>query len=108
MIATTGGSEAILFALLACANEGDDVLVVEPFYTNYTAFATMAGLRLVPLTSRGEDGFHLPARAAWERAVTPADARGHPVQPEQPDGHRVHARRSWRWWRGSAATTACS
>ena len=44
ILATTGGSEAILFSFLACANEGDDVLVLEPFYANYRAFATMAGL----------------------------------------------------------------
>ena len=70
VIATTGGSEAILFAFLACAGDGDDALVVEPFYTNYNAFATMAGVRLVPLTSRGEDGFHLPPLSAWEKALT--------------------------------------
>ena len=46
LVVTTGGSEAILFALLACAGEGDEALVVEPFYTNYQAFATMAGVRL--------------------------------------------------------------
>ena len=46
--------------------------MVEPFYTNYNAFAAMAGVRLVPLTSRGEDGFHLPPRAAWDAAVTPS------------------------------------
>jgi aspartate aminotransferase len=71
LIATTGGSEAILFALTACANDGDEALVVEPFYTNYIAFATMAGVRLVPLRARGEDGFHLPAIEEWERALTP-------------------------------------
>jgi len=71
IIATTGGSEAILFALMACANEGDEALVVEPFYTNYTAFATMAGVRLVPLRARGEDGFHLPPVEEWRRALTP-------------------------------------
>jgi aspartate aminotransferase len=71
ILATTGGSEAILFAFLACANEGDDVLVVEPYYANYLAFATMAGVNLVPVTSRGRDGFHLPPRATWERALTP-------------------------------------
>ncbi|HUG54844.1 MAG TPA: pyridoxal phosphate-dependent aminotransferase [Vicinamibacteria bacterium] len=70
LIATTGGSEALLFAFLACAGEGDEAVVVEPFYTNYSAFATMAGVRLVPLTSRAEDGFHLPPRAAWEKALT--------------------------------------
>src|SRR5687767_13176791 len=60
ILATTGGSEAILFAFIACANEGDEVMVVEPFYANYRAFATMAGLNIVPVTSRGRDGFHLP------------------------------------------------
>jgi len=71
IIATTGGSEAILFAFMACADEGDEALVVEPFYTNYAAFATMAGVRLVPLRARGEDGFHLPPVEEWRRALTP-------------------------------------
>jgi aspartate aminotransferase len=71
ILATTGGSEAILFAMLACADEGEEVLVVEPFYTNYAAFAAMAGLHLVPVTSRGRDGFHLPPLAVWERSLTP-------------------------------------
>ncbi|MGZ7040824.1 MAG: pyridoxal phosphate-dependent aminotransferase [Thermoanaerobaculia bacterium] len=71
ILATTGGSEAILFSFMACANEGDEVMVVEPFYANYRAFATMAGLTLVPVTSRGRDGFHLPPREAFERALTP-------------------------------------
>ena len=70
LLATTGGSEAILFAFLACADPGDEALVVEPFYTNYSAFAAMAGVRLVPLLTRVEDGFHLPRRDAWERALT--------------------------------------
>src|SRR5438552_4185648 len=70
IIATTGGSEALLFALLACASEGDEALVVEPFYTNYSAFAVMAGVRLVPLRARAEDGFHLPPRTAWDEVVT--------------------------------------
>ena len=70
ILATTGGSEAILFSMLACAEEADEVLVVEPFYTNYLAFAAMAGLRITPVRSRVEDGFHLPPREVWERAVT--------------------------------------
>lgn len=68
ILGTTGGSEAIAFALNACADHGDEVLVCEPFYTNYAAFAALAGVRLVPLTCHGEDGFHLPPREAWERA----------------------------------------
>jgi aspartate aminotransferase len=71
LVVTTGGSEALLFALLACAGEGDEALVVEPFYTNYQAFATMAGVRLRALHSRGEDGFHLPPLEDWRRALTP-------------------------------------
>jgi aspartate aminotransferase len=86
LMATTGGSEAILFALLACANEGDDALVVEPFYTNYNAFASMAGVRLVPLTARAEDGFHLPAREAWERALTPRTRAVILCNPNNPTG----------------------
>jgi aspartate aminotransferase len=70
IMATTGGSEAVMFAMMACAGEGDDALVVEPFYTNYSAFATMAGVRLVPLRARGETGFHLPPRPEWEKART--------------------------------------
>src|SRR5260221_4243915 len=86
LIATTGGSEAAFFAMMACANEGDDVLLVEPFYTNYQAFATMAGLRLVPLTSRGEDGFHLPPREAWEKALTPRTRAVLLCNPNNPTG----------------------
>jgi aspartate aminotransferase len=70
ILATTGGSEAILFAFLACANEGDDVMVIEPYYANYKAFATMSGLNLVAVSSRGRDGFHIPPRAVFERALT--------------------------------------
>ena len=70
ILATTGGSEAILFAFMACANEGDEVMVVEPFYANYRAFATMASLKIVPVTSRGRDGFHVPPRHVWERALS--------------------------------------
>jgi aspartate aminotransferase len=86
ILATTGGSEAILFAFLACANEGDDVLVVEPFYANYLAFATMAGLNLVPVTSRGRDGFHVPARHVWERALTPRTRIVMICNPNNPTG----------------------
>ncbi|HEY0594023.1 MAG TPA: pyridoxal phosphate-dependent aminotransferase [Thermoanaerobaculia bacterium] len=70
VLATTGGSEALLFALMACCDPGDEAIVVEPFYTNYASFAAMAGVRLVPVTSRGREGFHLPPPAVWERALS--------------------------------------
>ncbi|HEX7153476.1 MAG TPA: pyridoxal phosphate-dependent aminotransferase [Thermoanaerobaculia bacterium] len=86
ILATTGGSEAILFSMMACANEGDDVLVVEPFYANYRAFATMAGLNLVAVTSRGRDGFHLPPREVFDRALTPKTKMVLLCNPNNPTG----------------------
>jgi aspartate aminotransferase len=86
VLGTTGGSEALYFALSAVGDHGDEVIVVEPYYTNYSAFATLAGLRLVPLTSRGEDGFHLPPRAAWEKALTPRTRAVLLCNPSNPTG----------------------
>jgi len=91
ILATTGGSEAILFSLIACADEGDDLMVVEPFYANYTSFATMAGLNIVPVTSRGRDGFHLPPREVWEQALTPRTRVLILCNPNNPTG-TVYAR----------------
>ncbi|HEX6642988.1 MAG TPA: pyridoxal phosphate-dependent aminotransferase [Thermoanaerobaculia bacterium] len=86
ILATTGGSEAILFAFLACANAGDDVMVIEPFYANYKAFATMAGLNIVPVTSRGRDGFHVPSKQVFERALTPRTRILIVCNPSNPTG----------------------
>ena len=86
ILATTGGSEAILFALIACANEGDALMVLEPFYANYRAFATMAGLDIIPVTSRGRDGFHMPGRHVWERALTDRTRAVIVCNPNNPTG----------------------
>lgn len=86
ILATTGGSEAILFSFIACANQGDDVMVIEPYYANYRAFATMAGLNIVPVTSRGRDGFHLPPRHVFERALTPRTRLVIICNPSNPTG----------------------
>jgi aspartate aminotransferase len=86
ILATTGGSEAILFAFMACADQGDDIMVVEPFYANYRAFATMAGVNLVPVASHGHDGFHLPSRDVFERAVTPRTRAIIICNPNNPTG----------------------
>src|SRR5215212_575036 len=51
IIITTGGSEAILFGLLACLNPGEEVIIPEPFYANYNGFAIEAGVRVVPVTA---------------------------------------------------------
>jgi len=86
LIATTGGSEAILFAIFAVTSDGDDALVCEPYYTNYNSYAAMAGVRLVPLTTHGEDGFHLPPREAWEQALTPRTRMVILCNPNNPTG----------------------
>lgn len=67
---TTAGSEALLFTLGALCDVGDQVLVFEPFYTNYNGFAAMMGVEPVPVTTRAEDGYHLPDRAAIEARLT--------------------------------------
>lgn len=71
IIVTTGGSEAIAFAFDAVADAGDEIIVPEPFYTNYSGFAATACLKLVPVTCRAEDGFALPPKADFECAITP-------------------------------------
>lgn len=60
VLVTNGGSEATLFAFLACLDPGDEVIVVEPFYANYAGFAVAAGVQLVPITTRVEEDFALP------------------------------------------------
>jgi aspartate aminotransferase len=86
IVATAGASEALLFALIACAGPGDEAIVAEPFYTNYHAFAAMAGVALIPVTCRGEDGFHLPPREVWEKAVTPRTRAVILCNPNNPTG----------------------
>ena len=86
VVATTGGSEAIQFAFFATTDQGDEALVVEPYYTNYRSFATLAGIRLVALPSRVEDGFHLPPREVWEKAITPRTRLVLLCNPNNPTG----------------------
>ncbi len=69
IIVTTAGSEAITFALLVTCNEGDEVIVPEPFYTNYNGFATMASVYIRPLTTFAENGFMLPDDDTIEKLI---------------------------------------
>lgn len=68
---TTGGSEALVFAFMTCCNPGDEVIIPEPFYANYNSFAMTAGLNVVPVTSRIDDGFALPKVEEIEKLITP-------------------------------------
>lgn len=83
---TTGGSEAILFVLGALADNGDEVVVFEPFYTNYSGFASLIGVKLVPVTTRAEDGYHLPPREAIESKIGPRTRAILICTPNNPTG----------------------
>lgn len=67
---TTGGSEALLFAFTAVCDPGDEILVPEPYYTNYNGFATVAGARVRPVRTRLEDAFGLPSDEVLDGLVT--------------------------------------
>ena len=83
---TTAGSEAILFTLGAICDPGDEVLVFEPFYTNYNGFAAMVGVVPVPVTTRAEDGYHLPERSAIEAKIGPRTRGLLICSPNNPTG----------------------
>lgn len=87
IIVTTGGSEAILFALLTCLNPGDEVIIPEPFYGTYTAFAIAAGVTIVPVTAHIADGFALPPITDFERALTPRTRAILICNPSNPTGY---------------------
>lgn len=70
ILITQGGSEAIFFTLLAICDEEDEILVPEPFYSNYNSFAKFAGAKVVPISTQIETGFHLPAKEEIEKLIT--------------------------------------
>ena len=62
ILITNGGSEALLFTLISICDEGDNILVPEPFYSNYYGFAASVGVNINPITTLSENGFHLPSK----------------------------------------------
>ncbi len=70
LLITTGGSEAILFALMTCVNPGEEVISPEPLYANYNGFAVAAGINIIPVTSYIKDDFALPPINEIEKRVT--------------------------------------
>ena len=87
IIITTGGSEAILFAMFSCLDAGDEIIIPEPFYANYNGFATEAGVKVVPVTSYIENGFALPAADAFEKAITKKTRAILICNPNNPTGY---------------------
>lgn len=70
IIVTTGGSEALSFGFMTCCESGDEIIIPEPFYANYNGFATQAGLTVVPVTAKIENGFALPPIKDFENKIT--------------------------------------
>lgn len=87
IIITTGGSEAIVFGMMACLDEGDEIIIPEPFYANYNGFAVMAGVKIVPITSHIENGFALPPIAEFENCITPKTKAILICNPNNPTGY---------------------
>lgn len=86
IIVTTAGSEAITFAMMVVCGVGDEIVVPEPFYTNYNGFATMAGIKIVPLTTFAETGFKLPSTAEIEAKIGPKTRAIMICNPGNPTG----------------------
>lgn len=87
IIVTTGGSEAVLFAFMACLDPGDEIIVPEPAYANYMAFAISAGAKIVTIPSSIDDGFELPPVEAFEKLITPRTKGILICNPNNPTGY---------------------
>lgn len=70
LMITTGGSEALLFALNSCLDSGDEVIIPEPFYANYNGFSASAGIKVKPISTSINNGFALPPIEEFEKLIT--------------------------------------
>lgn len=87
IIITTGGSEAVNFAFMSCLDPGDEIIVPEPAYANYTAFAIAAGAVVRPVVSSIEEGFSLPSIDKFEELITPKTKGILICNPNNPTGY---------------------
>lgn len=87
IIITTGGSEAVSFAFMSCLDPGDEIIVPEPAYANYTAFAIGAGAVVKPVISSIEEGFSLPPIEKFEELITPKTKGIMICNPNNPTGY---------------------
>lgn len=87
IIITAGGSEAVLFAFLACLDPGDEIIITDPFYANYMAFAISVGAVIKSVKTRIEDGFRLPPVEAFERQITDRTKAILICNPNNPTGY---------------------
>ena len=87
IIVTNGGSEALLFGMMACFEPGDELIIPEPYYANYNSFALAAGVKVVPVRSTIQEGFALPAISAFEALITPRTKGILICNPGNPTGY---------------------
>ncbi len=87
IIVTTGGSEALSFAMGSILDEGDEVIIPEPFYANYNGFATANGVNVVPIVSKIEENFALPSIAEFEKLISPKTKAVLICNPGNPTGY---------------------
>ena len=87
IIATTGGSEALLFTFGSVMDVDDEVIIPEPFYANYNGFSTASGVKVVPVISKIEDNFALPPISAFEKLITPKTKAILICNPGNPTGY---------------------
>lgn len=87
IIVTTGGSEALLFAMGSIADTDDEIIIPEPFYANYNGFATASGVKVVPVISSIEDNFGLPPVSEFEKLISPKTKAILICNPGNPTGY---------------------
>ncbi len=87
IIITTGGSEALLFAMGSIADAGDEIIIPEPFYANYNGFATASGVKIVPVESKIETNFALPPISEFEKLISPKTKAILICNPGNPTGY---------------------
>lgn len=87
IIVTAGGSEAVLFAFMACLDPGDEIIVPEPAYANYMAFAISCGAKIVTVPSSIDTGFALPSVEEFEKLITPRTKGILICNPNNPTGY---------------------
>ncbi len=87
LLVTTGGSEAIVFTMLACLDSGDEIIIPEPFYANYNGFAIEVGAKIIPIASSIDDDFALPQISEIEKKITAKTKAIMICNPNNPTGY---------------------
>ena len=87
IIITTGGSEALMFAMGSTMDAGDEIIIPEPFYANYNGFSVASGVKVVPVISTIDEGFALPPIADFEKLITPKTKAILICNPGNPTGY---------------------